>query len=271
MGESAGDQGLHNLGLEFDTIEVRLASKESELATMEADHASVVKDLRERLELSNTNEDRLMGQVKRSMAMHKKEVKFLVDGRTEAIFDAKNAVNKTWGDRWQSWQIDFCKTKHKLETEIRRLREPRGSVNEQAVMVAEEAARVLQRKLDVEVEEKEEFKLVADHVTNALNGETIEDLLHRAAVSEEEKHKSWERAGTLLELASDMSDEVDSFAHKVHQRDEAILALKWDLSNSNCLLASTRKERARDGKGDIFHEQGRILFRCRMCSDVSML
>ncbi len=51
-------------------------------------------------------------------------------------------------------------------------------------------------------------------------------------------------------------------------KDNELRMMNKQLQETKILLAYVRKERLRDGKGEIFHEEGRVLIKCERCSEV---
>ena len=149
----------------------------------------------------------------------------------------------------------------------RELEDARQPADERAVKMELKMVQ-LQAKAKKQTEQAVKFSRIVDEMVEGLNGETIEDLMERAQTAEEDKQLGWERCRILQKHTDEAKGDLVKAEAVVKERDGEVKALTEKLYLTNLVLATVKQERRRDGKGDIFHEEGRVLVRCDLCMEV---
>jgi len=149
----------------------------------------------------------------------------------------------------------------------RELEDARQPADERAVKMELKVVQ-LQAKAKKQTEQAVKFSRIVDEMVEGLNGETIEDLMERAQTAEEDKQLGWERCRILQKHTDEAKGDLVKAEAVVKERDGEVKALTEKLYLTNLVLATVKQERRRDGKGDIFHEEGRVLVRCDLCMEV---
>ena len=155
----------------------------------------------------------------------------------------------------------------KLQSELQELRQPKSPADERAMQAELKMVR-LEAKLKKQSEQTEKYRLMAESVREELDGESIEELKERLKSAELDWDFAQDRCNILQTNMDDARKRLTEAEDGVRTRTHELENMSCKLYMANALANTLRQERKRDGKGDIFVEDGRVLFRCEMCLEV---
>jgi chromosome segregation ATPase len=157
----------------------------------------------------------------------------------------------------------------KLQSELQELRQPKSPADERAMQAELKMVR-LEAKLKKQSEQTEKYRLMAESVREELDGESIEELKERLKSAELDWDFAQDRCNILQTNMDDARKRLTEAEDGVRTRTHELENMSCKLYMANALANTLRQERKRDGKGDIFVEDGRVLFRCEMCLEVDI-
>jgi hypothetical protein len=157
-----------------------------------------------------------------------------------------------------------------LKLELAEERRPKDAADERARKAEGKIVR-LEQQLAKQTQEANKYRSMVDDFVEDLNGDLVETLQDRVRIAEEDRQLGWERCNILQRNTDAAIKEKLEAEELLDVKDNELRMMNKQLQETKILLAYVRKERLRDGKGDIFHEDGRVLIKCERCSEVCEL
>ena len=264
----ASDQGQVIFGLESDNDALlrRLASKQSaynaKIGVIEANNAMVVAMKKTETTLRETVKT-LEANYKECLRLRDVDQKFL---RGEQAANIVKAVDKAVNS-WKVRGLEYRRQVDALNLELAEERRPKDAADERA-RKAEEKIVVLEQQLAKLTQEANKYRIMVDDLVGDLDGDSAESLQDRVRIAEEDRQLGWERCNILQRHTDAAKKEKLEAEALLGVKDNELRMMNKELQETKLLLAYVRKERLRDGKGEIFHEDGRVLIKCERCSEV---
>jgi hypothetical protein len=264
----ASDQGQVIFGLESDNDALlrRLASMRSaynaKISVIEANNAMVVAMKKTETTLRETVKT-LEANYKECLRLRDVDQKFL---RGEQAANIVKAVDKAVNS-WKVRGLEYRRQVDALNLELAEERRPKDAADERA-RKAEEKIVVLEQQLAKLTQEANKYRIMVDDLVGDLDGDSAESLQDRVRIAEEDRQLGWERCNILQRHTDAAKKEKLEAEALLGVKDNELRMMNKELQETKLLLAYVRKERLRDGKGEIFHEDGRVLIKCERCSEV---
>jgi hypothetical protein len=148
----------------------------------------------------------------------------------------------------------------KLLNELQELRQPKGPAEERAIQAEMKVAR-LEVRLKKQTEEAVKYR----------NMETLEELKERVRIAEEDWNFAQDRCNILQTNMDDARKRMTTVEASLTKHTHELEEMAVKLHMANVLVNHLKLERKREGKGEIFVEDGRVLFRCFICMEVRFL
>ena len=95
--------------------------------------------------------------------------------------------------------------------------------------------------------------------------QTLKDLLVNASAM---RHSAWLERDKARDEVKELEAKLDD---KNREMENEVARLQMEIRGQEFVIADEKQMRRRAGRGDIFHEDGKVLVKCSKCSEVRFL